>query len=825
MTSPTSDSSADDSRLNEIMAAYIEAVDAGQAPDRQALLRQHPALAAELASFFAGRDAFERLAPPGPRAEPAGSPTVAPTAQSSPATGDKVRYFGDYELLEEIARGGMGVVLKALQVSLNRLVALKMILAGQLASASDVKRFHAEAESAAHLDHPNIVPVHEVGEHEGSHYYAMQFVDGPSLARHLGSGTWSNRDAAELIRTCAAAVQYAHERGVIHRDLKPGNVLLARSTAKPQAAEEALPSAACGLAGSITNCVPKITDFGLAKRIGRGASLTATGNIVGTPSYMAPEQASARKDVGPPADVYALGAILYELLTGRPPFQAATPLDTILQVVADEPVPPSQLQPKVPRDLETICLKCLEKQPQRRYASARELADDLGRFLAYEPIHARPASRTRRLGVWVRKRPWLLVGAALVVILGVSLLAQAFYLENRRHTLENLYREARIERLSLAQKPAPGAGADGPLRPTAQRALESLRQAAALRRQGRLYDEALDVLLAERRGGERVYPRAGDRVVLPTEWIQKDQDNAPPFVLTRGGNQLFLPGVWYNLDNGSTTPVQGPLAQVTSCDRTGILLARRFKPLALEIVERATGKERLRVDRHPLGVRNARISADGRLLAVVIVSPVEGTSNWKTHSIEIWDTGASRLLRTIPLPDNERATVPDFSGDGRFLAWIGQDEVRVYAVATGEQVGRVEAPQVGTAALNPDGTLLAWSRFPSDTTAKVHVDRVADDESIQELTTTGPVAVVRVAYTPDGRFIVGQTGFREPRLHLQLVWPDDRQPSADFPGAYRSRLDLGRDGRQADRVRTRPGVRRRFWPEERACGRPGRGFG
>jgi serine/threonine-protein kinase len=354
-----SDSSPDDERLNAIIAPYLEAVDAGREPDWQELLRQHPALAAELQAFFADRDAFDRLAPPGPHAPPAEPPTVPPAEQLVPAPGVKVRYFGDYELLEEIARGGMGIVYKARQMSLDRLVALKMILAGQLASEADVQRFHVEAEAAAHLDHPNIVPIFEVGQHDGNHYYAMQFVEGPSLAKHLGGATVSNRDAAELIRTCAAAVQYAHERGVIHRDLKPANILLTFSGRSQTGAGEAAPAPLCER--PLNEFTPKITDFGLAKRVGQGASLTASGQIVGTPSYMAPEQAVSRREVGPAADVYALGAILYELLTGRPPFQAATPLDTVLQVVSDEPVPPSHVRPQVPRDLETICLKCLEK--------------------------------------------------------------------------------------------------------------------------------------------------------------------------------------------------------------------------------------------------------------------------------------------------------------------------------------------------------------------------------------------------------------------------------------------------------------------------------
>ena len=314
------------------------------------------------------------------------------------ASPDRIRYFGDYELLREIARGGMGVVYRARQVSLNRPVALKMILAGQLAGDDEVKRFYLEAEAAANLDHPGIVPIYEIGEHEGQHFFSMGFVEGTSLAAKVADGPLPPREAATLIVKVAEAVQFAHEKGVIHRDLKPANVLL---DAQGQ---------------------PKVTDFGLAKKLQADSGLTHTGQVMGTPSYMPPEQAEG-KNVGPAADVYALGAILYCLLTGRPPFQAATPMDTLIQVVGQEPVPVRQLNATVPRDLETICLKCLEKEPKRRYGSARCLAEELNRFLSGEPIVARPVGAAERAVKWVRRRPVIaaLLGlVALVTVLGLG---------------------------------------------------------------------------------------------------------------------------------------------------------------------------------------------------------------------------------------------------------------------------------------------------------------------------------------------------------------------------------------------------------------------
>ncbi len=306
----------------------------------------------------------------------------------------RVRYFGDYEVIREIARGGMGVVFQARQVSLNRLVALKMILAGQLADDTDIQRFHTEAEAAANLDHPGIVPIFEVGQHEGQHYFSMGFVEGQSLSQRIASGPLPAVEAAELIRRVADAIEYAHQRGVIHRDLKPANILLDRS-------------------GN-----PRVTDFGLAKKVQGDSGLTGSGQIMGTPSYMPPEQAGGKRgEVGPPADVYALGATLYCLLSGKPPFQAATVMDTVLQVIGDEPVPPRRLNPSVPRDLETICLKCLEKDPARRYPSAAALREDLRRFLAGEPIAARPVGRTERAWRWSRRNPLAAALITLVVVL------------------------------------------------------------------------------------------------------------------------------------------------------------------------------------------------------------------------------------------------------------------------------------------------------------------------------------------------------------------------------------------------------------------------
>src|SRR5215471_6576859 len=291
--------------------------------------------------------------------------------------------FDDYELLEEIAQGGMGIVYRARQVSLNRIVALKMILTGQFASETEVKRFRAEAEAAAQLDHPNIVPIYDVGEVKSQHFFSMRFIEGGTLTARINDpkSRLPSQAAATLLLKVCRAVHFAHQRGILHRDLKPGNILLD------------------------TSGEPHVSDFGLAKFQGANR-VTSSGRMLGSPSYMAPEQASGKPSlVTIAADVYSLGAILYEMLTGQPPFQAETPLATLRQVVEHEPTRPSTLNLQADPDLEIICLKCLEKEPPRRYSSAKSLADELQRWLNHEPIQARAIGRLGRLRKWIRRRP------------------------------------------------------------------------------------------------------------------------------------------------------------------------------------------------------------------------------------------------------------------------------------------------------------------------------------------------------------------------------------------------------------------------------------
>jgi serine/threonine-protein kinase len=378
---------ARDEKLARLLTEFSEQMRQGRPPDLEQAARDHPELADELRELWAAVQIAEEFARPQSLSQ---NPTIdrptAPAAAAPAAPSGLPRSFGDFELLEELGRGGMGVVYKAWQKSLGRTVALKMILRGELASPADLARFRGEAESAARLDHPNIVAVHGFDECDGQAFFSMQYVEGTTLAQRVAGGPLPPREAAQLVATVARAVHHAHQNGILHRDLKPSNVLLDKQGR------------------------PHVTDFGLAKRVaGPGgqpgvASLTRSGAIVGTPSYMPPEQVSGKRGLlSPASDVYSLGVILYELLTGRPPFQAAAPLDTLMLVLEQDPVPPRLLNPQVDRELEMICLKCLQKPADLRYPTARQLAEDLEAFLEGGELSARPSGLGYFVGRMLRQ--------------------------------------------------------------------------------------------------------------------------------------------------------------------------------------------------------------------------------------------------------------------------------------------------------------------------------------------------------------------------------------------------------------------------------------
>ncbi len=365
---PTLDSSQDE-LLARLLTDLTDQRRRGLRPDVEAFARQYPDIGEELRQLWAAAQFADEL---GRSSHDLNDATPGTPQGQSPLP----RPFGDYDLREEVGRGGMGIVYKAWDRTLQRMVALKMVLRAELASPAELERFRAEARLAAGLEHEHIVPVYAVGEHEGQAFFTMQFVEGTTLARRLAAGPLPAREAAECLLAICGAVHQAHQQGLLHRDLKPSNILLDREGR------------------------PLVTDFGLAKRVEGGGSLTRSGAIVGTPSYMSPEQAAgSRGRLAPASDVYSLGAILYEMLTGRPPFQAATALDTLLLVLNQDAVPPRLLNPQVDRDLELICLKCLQKPADLRYTSAAALADDLRAYLDGQPI----AARSNSLGSFVSR--------------------------------------------------------------------------------------------------------------------------------------------------------------------------------------------------------------------------------------------------------------------------------------------------------------------------------------------------------------------------------------------------------------------------------------
>jgi WD40 repeat protein len=594
-----------------------------------------------------------------------------------------------YEVLGELGRGGMGVVYRARQVALGRTVALKMILAGAHAGADERARFRREAEAIARLSHPNIVAVHEVGEHDGRLFFSLEFCPGGSLDRQLDGTPWDPKRAAKLVRTLARAMQAAHEARVVHRDLKPANVLL-------------------GADGT-----PKVTDFGLAKKLDdRGPAPTQTGAIVGTPSYMAPEQAEGKKEVGPAADTYALGAILYELLTGRPPFKAATPLDTILQVVADEPVPPGRLNRQVPRDLETVCLLCLHKDPKRRYGSAGELADDLARFRRGEPVRARPVGRAERAVKWVRRRPVVAGLLAVVVLLTAAGVGGVGWAYRQAVQERGIARDER-DKAQTAQANALSE------KDRADRRAEESRRALA----------NSQVLLAQAAWRENDVLRALERL----DDVPADLRFWDWYYLKRlyGGGPFTL--------YGHTGGVRG-----VGVGPDGRRLASAGGDGTVRVWDGRTGEQLLVLKGQPGAVLTVAFSPDGRRLASAGEGPVR-----------LWDALEGRFL--LALKGHTQVNGVAFSPDGRRLASAGSGlgpqgklvrEVKVWDVRGGRQLLslRGHTDSVSCVAYSPDGRRLASGG--NDRVVRVWDARTGDEVKALK-GHTQPVSAV--AYSPDGR--------------------------------------------------------------------------
>jgi WD40 repeat protein len=666
-----------DARLKDLLLRWEELCQEGRCLPAEELCRDCPELLEPLQEQIRALRAVDAVLASGQEqpdtaalSSGASEGTVPGAAGESPAMGPPRVEVAGYEILGELGRGGMGVVYKARQTSLGRPVALKMILAGAAAGVAQLARFRAEVATVARLQHPNLVQIYEVGEHEGRPYFAMEFVDGGSLDRRIGGKPQPPAQAAALLETLSRAIHALHQEGIIHRDLKPSNVLLT----------------AAG--------VLKVADFGLAKRLDAEGGPTVTGDVLGTPSYMAPEQAGGQsRAVGPAADVYALGAILYELLTGRPPLEGGSPWETIQRVVSEEPMAPRRLQPCIPRDLETICLKCLRKEPERRYASALALADDLRHFQAGEPIRAQPVGLGERAIKWARRKP------AAAALLAVSCLAVVALVVG-----DVVYQVRLSQALDDARANAE----------ESRRRLVRLNVAEGAR--------ALD---------------EGDwqgSLVWFAEALRLDPGREPMHrtrigAVLRRCPRLILVGfhggpVW----QAQFSPDSRYLITASEDETARVWQVRDAKPIGSPL-------------RHDGAVLAAAFSPDGR---AAVTAGQDGAAR-------VWEALTGRPLLP-PLRHDGPIVCAAFRGDGRCLLTAGEDATaRLWDLTTGEPLVPPlrHRGAVRCAAFRADGQRVVTAS--ADHTARVW-DATTGKPATPPLEHPGPVS--RAAFDPDGRLVV-----------------------------------------------------------------------
>jgi eukaryotic-like serine/threonine-protein kinase len=711
----------------------------------------------------------------------------------APECSDAPRTAGDFEVLREIGRGGMGVIYCARQISLNRLVALKMILAGEFASEEFVLRFRREANAAASLKHPHIVSIHEIGETGGQPYFSMEYVEGRNLAELLRDETLAPAHEAVYLKQIAEAVHYAHTQGIVHRDLKPSNILIDSSDQ------------------------PRITDFGLARQIGWDGDLTVTGQALGSPAYMPPEAADGSEDSATPeADIYSLGAILYHMLTGRPPFQGASMSDVLLQARNTDPIPPRRLNPSVPQDLQTICLKCLEKSPARRYASARALAEELGRFLRDEPILARPAGSSERLWRWCRRRPAI---AALSAGLMIALLAGFSGVLWQWHRAEDLARAEQIHRLASEES----------------------------ERRTRLHLYAADMMaagLAIEQGDfglgrgllESHLPESGEEDLRGFEWRYLWRRSQGQQSATLNGHNYIVTCAVFSPDGrvlatGSqdqTIKLWNPEnhSLIATLPAGGAVWSLAFTPDGTRLMQAGSDHQ---VKLWDLRTREIAATFPGQSAVLSPVSPIMAIADasllyWEpAGTVSIWDYEEQRKIGELPEPGKSLGISPD----GRVVAVGGRrGGLRLWDLERGEYIKDLETDgQVWSIVFSPSGSqiaaagrakVLVWDLAGSPTPARlrhpVNVWAAAFSPDGKTLATGGSDRGLRlwetsslvlkeilpghrdevwaVAWHPEGRMLA--TGSKDPNV---MLWPAEAvSKSADLPHVHWGKPLFSPDG-------------------------------
>jgi WD40 repeat protein/serine/threonine protein kinase len=770
-------------------------------------------------------------------------------ALPSARPGSPAPNIAGYEVVRELGRGGMGVVYQARQIALNRMVALKMILAGAHAGAKHVARFRQEAEAIASLHHPNIVQIFDIGEADGIPYCALEYVPDGNLGQQLHGDPQPIEPSVTLIETLARAVHFAHRHGIVHRDLKPANILLQRNAATRDAAPpnrvttQYPESNAIGLGAAdfeyasdfgfrIGDFAPKITDFGLAKRLNEHGAGTLSGEIVGTPSYMAPEQAAGKTHrIGPATDIYALGAILYELLTGRPPFKGATPVDTVVQVLHEEPVRPSSLCPSLPRDLETICLKCLRKEPGRRYGSAEALADDLHRFRTGKPIRARRVSAPERAWKWARRRPLiasLLCGIILSVVVGFAGVtwqwqeatgardiaqAEAFRAETARAEAIGERQRAQtalyFSRIAQSQlqfrvNNVPGAVVSlGKCVPAAEG--EDRRGWEWYYLFGLFHSDLLTLYHNQpASGGAAVYDPQGKTIVSVLGGHPQDDDAHPGEVRTWSAStgelvrRLPAPGTVHRVvfrpdgarmalatTDGSAlvwdaatgaevlrTPPTGQRVQAIAYSPDGKWLALAGWDATVRVCDADTGAVVSTFRGHTAAVQSVAFHPGGKHIA----------SGDSAATVKLWDAESGKLQWNL-LGHKSAVYGVAFSPDGKLLAsGSNNGNLRIWDLETGRAIQSLTSNSGAVLGncFSPDGRYIAYCG--GDTTV-----RVWDAESgVQRVIFRGHTAPVEsVQFSPDGQRLVSSS----PQEAAVRVWDVTRHPEQATFARVRGRDD------------------------------------